>query len=161
MKPRNLTIGYALVLLMLLGVGVITIQTASAIGVTADCKPFFISLEDPIPQEFRITLKLPKPYKHEDIDPDSILVGGVVPMKEAPDWPKVKKNFFLFKVDGEQLMYLIVLPQIWHMQISPHTRVDIDVTVTGQLYGGEEFDGTFTLTIFTEKPEYDNPHPPP
>lgn len=161
MKTYKVLLISILAFALLVG-GLFTPQTqANTIQADVQCTPFFISLEDPIPQEFRITLKLPKPYKHEDIDPSTILVGGVVPMKEVPDWPKIKKNFFAFKVDGEQLMYWIVLPQIWHMAPPPHTRVDIDVTVTGQLYNGEAFEGTFTLTIFTEKPEYDNPHPPP
>jgi len=141
--------------------GVLTLQIrAQTIAADVGCTPKFISLEDPIPQEFRITIKLPKPYNHEDIDPDSIWVGGLVQMKDVPDWPKIKKSFFAFKVDGWDLMYAIVLPQIWHMAYPPLTRVPIDITVTGQLYSGETFQGTFTLTVFTEKPELDNPPPP-
>ena len=160
MKTRTLTIGYLLVLLTLFGVGILVTQTASAIEATAKCTPFFISLEDPILQEFRVTLTLPKPHKPEDINSSTILVGDVVPMKDVPDWPKITKKSFSFKVDGWSLMYGVVLPQIWHMAPPPHTRVDIDITVTGELYSGEAFAGTFTLTVFTEKPELDNPPPP-
>lgn len=159
MKPRNLTIGCALVILMLLGAGVLAIQTASAIGATADCKPFFISLEDPCPEEFRITIKLPKPYKHEDIDPESIRVGGFDVMKDVPDWPKVKKNFFAFKAEGWKMMDWIVRLGIPHM--TPHgEKVDIDVTVTG-LVGGEAFEGMFTLTVMTMHNDNNMGIPPP
>jgi hypothetical protein len=162
MKTIKMILISVIVFGLLIG-GVITLRTLAPepIPVDVTCHPFFISEEDPVPQEFRITLKLPKPYKHEDIDPSTILVEGLVPMKAVPDWPKVKRTFFAFKVDGEQLMYWVVYPRVWHMQPLPHTRVDIDLTVTGSLYTSETFEGTFTLTVFTLKPELNNPHPPP
>jgi len=158
MKAYKILLVSMVVFGLLLG-GVFTLQTqAQAIEATARCTPFFISLEDPPAEEFRITLTLPKPYKHEDIDPSTILVGGVVQMKDVPDWPKIKKKFFAFKVDGSSLMYYVVLPEIWHMTPPPGAKVDIDVTVTGQLYDETPFEGTFTLTVMTE---HASPPPPP
>ena len=158
MKTYKVLLVSMVIFALLIG-GVFTLQTqAQTIEATARCTPFFISLEDPPAEEFRITLTLPKPYKHEDIDPSTILVGGVVTMKDVPDWPKIKKNFFAFKIDGSSLMYYIVLPEIWHMAPPPGAKVDIDVTVTGQLYDATPFEGTFTLTVMTE---HASPPPPP
>ena len=159
MKTYKTLLVYVVVLALLLGGTLIVVTQAETIQATARCTPPFVSLEDPAPAEFRVTVTLPKPYKHEDIDPDSILVGGVVPVKEVPDWPKVKKNFFAFKIDGNQLMSYVILPLIWHMSPGPGVKVDIDVTVTGQLYDGmTSFEGTFTLTVITE---HASPPPPP
>mgnify|MGYP001083486073 FL=1 len=139
--------------------GLFIVQTqASTIEATAKCVPPRWSLEDPAPESFKITLTLPKPYKHEDIDPSTLLVGEVVPMMEEEGWPKIKKNYFKFKVDGEQLLYWVVLPRIWHMAPPPATWVDIDIAVTGQLYDETPFEGTFTLLVRTESL---NPGPPP
>jgi hypothetical protein len=119
-------------------------------------------MEDPIPEYFTITLSgFPNPYTPEDVDPDTLLVGGIVEMAEIEDWPKTTRKTFRFKVHGDELMYWVVLPDIWHMAYPPHTRVDVDIPVEGQFDGGETFQGTCTLTVFTEKPEYDNPLPPP
>ena len=130
--------------------GVFTLQTRAQIEATAKCTPPRVSLEDPAPESFKITLTLPNHYSHEDIDPSTLLVGGVVPMMEEEGWPKIKKNYFKFKVDGEQLMYWVVLPQIWHMTPPPATWVDVDITVTGELYDGTPFEGSFTLMLRTE-----------
>jgi len=139
--------------------GLVTLQTqALTIEATAKCTPPRVSLEDPAPGEFKITLTLTNPYKHEDIDPSTLLVGEVVPMKEVEDWPKIKKRYFAFKVDGALMMYWVVMPRIWHMAPPPATWVDIDITVTGQLYDGTPFEGTFTLKVRTES---NNPYPPP
>jgi hypothetical protein len=143
--------------------GLFTLQTqASAIEADVRCTPFTLALDDPIPAEFRITMELPKAYKPEDIDPDSILVGGLVQVKPVPDWPKITKKFFAFKIDGEQLMWWVILPEIWH-GYPPKTWVDIDITVTGQLYeeaGGEAFEGSFTMRVRTETPPNEEPPPP-
>jgi hypothetical protein len=161
MKTSKVLLISTLIFALLVG-GALTLQTqASVIPADVRCTPFTVSLDDPIPAEFRITIKLPNPYSPEDIDPDSILVGGVVPMKPVPDWPKTTNKFFAFKVDGYQLMYWVVLPQIWHMGVPPKTWVDIDVTVTGQLYSSEAFEGTFTLRVRTENPENPALPPPP
>jgi len=144
---------------MLMG-GIFTLLTqAESVPADVRCTPFFISLEDPGSEEFRITIKLPKPYKHEDIDPESIRVGGFDVMKDVPDWPKVKKTFFAFKAEGWKMMDWIVRLGIPHM--TPHgERVDIDVTVTG-LVGGEAFEGMFTLRVMTMHNDYNMGIPPP
>lgn len=168
MKTYKVLLISTVVLGLLLG-GVLAFQTqASVVQVTARVNPPFYSLEDPIPMYFMITLtNFPKPYKPEDVNASTLLVGSVVPMatqvEESDEWPKIAKNSFKFKVEGDPLMYWVVLPYIWHMGFPPHTRVPIDVTVEGQFYNGQEFQGTFTLTVFTEKPELDpnNPPPPP
>ncbi len=144
---------------LLLG-GLLVLQTrANTLQAEASCSPPRYALEDPAPEMFAITLKLPKSYNHEDIDPSTLLVGGVVPMEAEEGWPKIKKNYFKFKVDGQQLVYWVILPQIWHMAPAPATWVDIDLTVTGELYDGTPFQGTFTLPIRTE--DTDPPPPPP
>jgi len=158
MKAFKILLVSMVVFALLMG-GVFTLQTqAQTIEATARCTPFHISLEDPPAEEFRITLKDLQPYKSGDIDPDTILVGGVVGMKGGvPDYPQIKKKFFAFKVIGEQLINWVVLPRIWHMAPAPGTKVDIDVTVTGQFYDGVPFEATFTLTVMTE---HTNPPPP-
>jgi hypothetical protein len=162
MKSRKLLLISVVIFGLLLG-GVAILQTrASVVPVTARINPPFYSMEDPIPEYFTITLSnIPNPYKPEDIDPDTILVEGLVEMAPIEDWPKTTKKTFRFKVYGDDLMYWVVLPQIWHMGYPPHTRVDIDLLVDGQFDGGPAFQGTCTLTVFTERPEYDNPLPPP
>ena len=109
-----------------------------------------VSLEDPPPEYFRITVKLPAPYKAEDIDPSSILVGGIVQMATIPDWPKVTRNFFAFKVDGPSVVNYIIWPMIWHMAPAPGAKVDLPITVTGQLNDGNAFEGTCYITVMTE-----------
>jgi hypothetical protein len=166
MKSRKLLLISVVIFGLLLG-GVAILQTrASVVSVTARINPPFYSMEDPIPENLMITLSgIPNPYKPDDIDPDSLLVGGVVEMApivgESDEWPKITKNAFKFKVYGDELMYWVVLPYIWHMGYPPHTRVDIDILVEGQFYSGESFQGTCTLSVFTEKPEYDDPLLPP
>jgi hypothetical protein len=162
MKSRKLLLISMVIFGLLLG-GVAVLQTrASVVPVTAKINPPYYSMEDPIPENFIITLSgIPNPYKPDDIDPDTLLVGGVVEMAPIEDWPKIAKKTFKFKVYGAELMYWVVLPEIWHMAYPPHTRVDVEIPVTGQFYSGEAFEGSCTLTVFTEKPEYDDPLPPP
>ncbi len=166
MKSRKLLLISVVIFGLLLG-GVGVLQTrANVVPLTAKITPPTYSMEDPIPENLMITLSdFPTPYKPEDIDPDTLLVEGLVEMApvvgESDEWPKITKKTFKFKVYGDELMYWVVLPYVWHMGYPPHTRVDIDMLVEGQFYTGESFQGTCTLTVFTEKPEYDDPLPPP
>jgi len=130
--------------------GLFTLQTqASTIGVTAKCSPHRVSDDEPIPVELRITLTSLGPYEPEEIDPSTLLVGGVVPMLEAEGWPKIKKKSFRFVIDGEALFYGVVYPIIWHMQPLPQTWVDMDITVTGKFEDTTPFVGTFTFHVRT------------
>ncbi len=159
MKTSKLLLVTAVIFGLLLG-GMLVLQTrANTLQAEASCVPPRYALEDPTPESFQITLKLPKPYNHEDIDPSTLLVGGVASMEAEEGWPKIKRNYFKFKVDGQQLVYWCILPQIWHMAPAPATWVDIDITITGQLYDGTPFQGTVTLPIRTE--DTDPPPPPP
>jgi hypothetical protein len=159
MKTSKLLLVTTVIFGLLLG-GLFVLQTrASTLQAEASCVPPRYALEDPTPESFKITLKLPRPYNHEDIDPSTLLVGGVVSMQTEEGWPKIKKNDFKFKVDGHQLVYWVILPEIWHMAPAPATWVDIEITVTGQLYDGTSFEGTFTLPVRTE--DTDPPPPPP
>lgn len=168
MKTYKVLLISTAVLGLLLG-GVLAFQTrAEVITLAARVTPSFYSMEDPIPTYFMITLSgFPASYKPEDVNGTTILVGGVVPMTtqvdESSEWPKIGRNFYKFMVEGEPLMYWVILPYIWHMVPDPHTRVDFDITVEGKFYSGEAFEGFFELTVFTEKPELDpnNPEPPP
>ncbi len=165
MKTYKVLLISTAVLGLLLG-GVLAFQTrAEVITLAAVCRPQHYSMEDPTPMYFKITLSdFPKGKIHntEHVDPATLLVGGVVEMAPGVE-PNITDKHFKFDVIGAQLMDWIVLPQIWHMSPDPHTRVPIDVTVTGQFYDSEAFEGTFTLTVFTEKEELDpnNPQPEP
>lgn len=161
MKAHKVLLISMVIFGLLLG-GLFTLQIrASTVEATAKCIPPRVSLEDPAAESFKITLMLPNSYKHEDINPSTLLVGGVVPMLEEEGWPKIKKNFFKFKVDGEFMMNWVVLPRIWHMAPAPATWVDIDITVTGALYDGTAFEGTFTLLVRTEANDNSHGIPPP
>jgi len=161
MKTHKVLLISMVIFGLLLG-GLFTLQiTAAIVDVTAKCSPPRVSMEDPIPLSHQITLTLPKSYESEDIDPSTLLVGGVVPMLEEEGWPKVKKTTFRFKVDGEQLWFWVVYPQIWHMAPPPATWVDVDITVTGQFYDGTAFEGTFTLLVRTEANDNNHGIPPP
>jgi hypothetical protein len=155
MKTYKVLLVSMVVFGLLIG-GVFTLQTRADIEATATCIPPRVSLEDPAPESAKITLTLPKKYSHEDIDPSTLLVGGIVPMLEEEGWPKIKKNYFKFKVDGESLMNWVVLPEIWHMTPPPATWVEVDIAVTGTLYDGTPFEGSFTLMVRTEP--NDNSH---
>jgi len=160
MKTRTLTIGCLLVLLTLLGVGIVVIQTQTTepIGVTVRLTPFMISEEDPPPEDFRVTISnLPAPYKPEDIVAETVKVEGIISIKPVPDWPKVQKSFFAFKVDGTELVNSI-WPKIWHMAPEPGTKVDVTITVTGQFYDETAFEGTCDMTFMTLHPQ-GNPIP--
>jgi hypothetical protein len=163
MKTYKVLLISTLAFALLIG-GIFTLQTqASVIQADVRCTPFVLSLDDPTPAEFRITIGLPKPYTPEDIDGSTILVGGLVGMKPVPDWPKITKKFFAFKINGVELMDWVIWPHIWHITPPPQpkTWVDIDITVTGELYSGEAFQGTFTMRVRTENPENPEPPPPP
>lgn len=160
MKSFKLLIISIFAFALLVG-GLFTIQTqASTIQADVRCLPFTVSLDDPAAAEFKIIIELPKQYDPEDIDPESLLVGEVVEMMEKEDWPKITKKTFSFKVDGEELMNWVILPRIWHMAPDPRTWVDIDITVTGELYSGATFEGMFTMRVRTENPEPNSPAPP-
>lgn len=161
MKSRRLLLITVVIFGLLLG-GLGILQTQGALPVTARINPPFYSMEDPIPEYFTITLSgFPGSYTPEDVDPDTILVGGLIEMAPVEDWPKIGKNTFKFKVfgDGYGLMYSVVLPQVWHMQYPPLTKVDVDLLVEGEFYDDIPFEGTCTLTVMTEKEELD-PLPP-
>ncbi len=168
MKTYKVLLISTAVLGLLLG-GVIAFQTrASVIELTARCTPPFHSLEDPDPMYFMITLSdFPQSYKPEDVNASTLLVGGLVPMtpvvEESDEWPKIGKRTFKFKIEGDLLMDWVVRPYIWHEEIPPLTKVPMAITVEGQFNDGEAFEGTFTLTVFTEKEELDpnNPQPEP
>ncbi|NIU11962.1 MAG: hypothetical protein GWN81_24645 [Phycisphaerae bacterium] len=78
-------------------------------------------------------------------------------MLDIPDWPKVTKKFFAFKVDGPSL-YNIVWSKAAHMGPSPGEKVDVDATVTGNFFDGTAFQGTCTMTFMVE---HLSPPPPP
>ena len=150
MRTYNVLLISTFVFTLLLG-GILTLQVqANTITATARCTPPLISLSGPGPNQFRITLELPKPYEAEDIDPNTISVEGVCQMMPKTNWPKIKKNFFAFTIDGWCMINWIVTPRIWHMQPPPGTKVDIEISVTGQLYSGKAFQGVLTLTVMTE-----------
>jgi len=161
MKTYKLLVVYGLVFAILVG-GIFTLQTRAPDPIQADVRitPFHISLEDPDQEEFRITLSLPNGNNHEDIDPDSILVEGVIGILEKEDWPKIKKNFFAFKVSGHASIGLmdIIRQKIWHMSPGPGERVAVDISVTG-LVAGEAFEGTDTLSVLTEHNDNGNGFP--
>jgi len=158
MKTRTHTIGYLLVLLTLLGVGILIVQTMASVTATVRITPFLISEEDPAPELYRVTMTLPKSsgYKPSDIDPATVLVEGI-PMATIPDWPKVTKNFFAFKVDGPTLTD-IIWGKIWHIGPPPGSKTDVTITVTGQFYDTTTFQGTCQVTFMTL---HASPPPPP
>jgi len=134
--------------------GMLTLQVqADIVTAAARCTPQLISLSGPGPNQFHITLELPEPYEPEDIDPNTISVGGACPILPKTNWPKIQKNSFAFKIDGEQLINWVVKPRICHMAPPPGTKVDIEISVTGQFYSGIAFQGVFTLTVMTEHKE--------
>jgi len=135
-------------------VGMLTLQVqADTITATARCTPPLIPLSGPGPNQFHITLELPKSYQPEDIDPNTISVGEVCPILPKTNWPKTQKESFEFKVDGWCLINGVVKPRICHMAPPPGTKIDIEIPVTGQLYSGSAFQAIFTLTVMTEHKE--------
>jgi len=134
--------------------GMLTLQVqADTITATAKCTPLLISLSGPGPNQFHITLELPKSYEPEDINPNTVTVGGTCPILPKTNWPKIQKKSFTFKVDGWCLINGVVKPRICHMAPPPGTKIDIEIPVTGQLYSGRAFQGVFTLTVMTEHKE--------
>ena len=118
--------------------------------VTIRFTPDMVSLEA-VPQEFRVTISnVPDPYKPEDINSTTVTVEGIVFMKQMPNWPKITKNFFAFKVDGSELLNFVILQKIGHMAPQPGTKVNVPITVTGQYTDGTDFQGTFDLVVLTE-----------
>ena len=161
MKAHKVLLISMVIFGLLLG-GVFSLQTTAAVvDATVKCTPPRVSLEDPIPSDHKITLTLPKPYDHEDINPSTLLVGGVVLMLEEDGWPKIKKKYFKFKVDGEELWSWVILPLMNPNGYPPATWVPIDITVTGMIYDGPEFAGTFTLMVRTEDHDNGLGIPPP
>jgi len=158
MKTRTIAIGCSLVLLTLLGVAILIVQTLPSVDATVRVLPFMISEEDPAPDLFRVTVSLPKSsgYTPADIDPATVRVEGI-PMTTIPDWPKVTKNFFAFKVDGPSLCNVVWI-KVWHMTPLPGEKVDVTITVTGQFYDETAFQGTCQMTFMTL---HASPPPPP
>ncbi|MGD8505675.1 MAG: hypothetical protein PVF15_03315 [Candidatus Bathyarchaeota archaeon] len=157
MKSK-MTIGFVLVFLAMLGIGLLAISPVSAVEATARLTPPFYSMEDPAPESFKITLTPPSPYTAYDVDPSTILVEGIVTMLPIPDWPKVTKRSFSFKVDGTALLNWVILPKIWHMAPAPGSKVDVTFTVTGEFYDSTPFYATCEITVMTE---HASPPPPP
>ncbi len=158
MKLRKLIIGYLLVFLTLFGVGILVIQPLAPVAVTVRATPPMVSLEDPPPPEFRVTIKIPASsgYEPEDINASTVRVEGTIEMMIVPDWPKVTKSFFAFRVDGPSL--------VWAMKhkLPPHAdpgaKIDVPLTVTGKFNDNQDFAGTFYVTVLTE---HASPPPPP
>lgn len=158
MKTRTHAIVYLLLFLTLLGVAILITQTMASVEATVTILPFMISEEDPPPDLFRVTVELPKSsgYTPADINATTVRVEGI-PMAIIPDWPKVKRNFFAFKVDGPALTN-IIWGKVWHIAPPPGSKVDVDITVTGQFYDTTAFQGTCQVTFMTL---HASPPPPP
>ena len=112
------------IMLTLLLTLILNVQSAKESGtIYIACTLSMVSLEDPAPQDFRVTIKLPASsgYKPEDIDPATVRVEGIISMKPVPDWPKITKRFFAFKVDGSEVLDWVIWPKIctWHHHPAP------------------------------------------
>jgi hypothetical protein len=160
MKTSRVLLISTLIFALLVG-GAFTLQIlASTINVRARCAPHRLNLENPPPALVYITLWKFDPYLNSDVDPDTILVGGVVPLKEMPGVsPHLTDIHFKFYVDGQKLFYWVIWPAVWHMAPPSKTWVHIDITVTGQFYDSTPFEGTFTISVKTEGAV--TPPPPP
>ena len=161
MKAYKVLLVSMVIIGLSLGSFLILQSQATTIEATASIAPHRYGLDDPIPMEFRITVRLPNQYNHEDIDPSTLLVGGLVPMKDVPDWPKIKKRGFSFKIDGPSFMDWVVWPRVWHMTPGPREWVPLDITVAGELYDGTQFEGAFTFYVRTASNDNNRSVPPP
>lgn len=141
-------------LIVILAWGLITVlllgTESNPIQVTVKITPTMVSLQEPAPEEFRITISdVPGAHTPENINSSTIQIE-TISMKQIPDWPKTTRKFFAFKVDGSDLLNQVILPKISHMTPEPGTKVHISITVSGQFNDRTAFQGTFTMTILTE-----------
>jgi len=160
---RLKTVSGMILTMLLMGILTLVLNVQSVgVGETirVSCMPSLVSLEDPAPQDFRVTLKLPPSsgYKPEDIDSATVRVEEIISIKPVPDSPKITKIFFEFKVDGSEVLNLVIWPKIWYIAPSPGTQVKVPLTVLGQFYNGTAFQGTFDMKV---KVKHSSPPPPP
>lgn len=119
MKSYNVLFVSIVAFGLLLG-GILILQTrADTIQADVRIRPWSISLEDMGPEQFVLKISLPNGNNHEDIDLESIRIGGFDVTKDDPDYPKVKKNYFKFLADGSKMMDWVINGDIWHMAPGP------------------------------------------
>jgi len=160
MKTKTILIGSLLLLMTLFAASLLVIQTTGTVTVDVGITPFMLTEEDGPPDLFKVKIKVPASSGKTtaDIDPDTVTVEGLSMDPEPEDWDepyKVTKNFFAFMVNGNDL-FNIVMGKVGH--VTPGTKVNVDVTVTGNFYEDDGFTGTCTVIMMLLRPD---PTPPP
>ena len=155
MRVGRLAIGYSLIFIVLTSFAVLTIQSAPTLTLQGFIYPYKVNLEEPAPSKFYVFMwfKWGSGGRVRDIDPSTLRIEGTVAPLPGSAW-----NFWFlagFAVDGAELVDVIWI-LVYHMGIPPGAYEPVPLTITGQLYDGTPFEGTFTVKVY-----HPNPGPPP
>jgi hypothetical protein len=148
MKPR--TIGFVLVLIALMGLGVFVIEVYSprAARVKAWFYPRTHTLDNPPPQPWNVDLKFSPPRTVDEIDTSTILLEGrYSPSAEPYNHPRVRSRVVV-PFDGYDVLEAAIL-KTGHMTPGSHT---VFLEITGQLKDGTPFNtgGSGVIVIFVD-----------
>jgi hypothetical protein len=157
MKTNKLLPGLLLAITLLASFAVLTIQSQPPETIFSYMRPRKWRLDQPAPSSAYLFLWFPYGSDHQamNIDPETMLIGGILPAEDF--WMDEKLAWLgIAEVDGEDFVDLVVWPLVYHMNIPPDKWKKLDgITVTGELYDGTLFEGTFKIKVFY------NPAPPP
>jgi len=134
------------------GLLVAPMATASTIPANIDIDPDRINLKDPLEDwespVLLASIRFPKPYKNriQDINASTILLDGVIPVVKNESTKTVYKAFF----DKQVVMDYLWLKLIHMGYDETFKRVEVELIVTGNLNDGTPFEGSDTITVSTK-----------
>jgi len=138
-RAKTLSMVLGLSIFLLVGIQVLSPPSAAfAIAATVDIKPDTLNLNRH-GRWITAFVCLPEGYNVSDIDVSTILLQNMF----EPEWGSIEGDSLMIKFDAS-----MVTTYLWdrlnHMGLG---RAHIELTITGQLMDGTDFEGTDTIVI--------------
>jgi len=142
MRRSLVPIAYVLCLSLVVGVLVSTAPSAAITVEEVEIHPETLNLESN-GRWITVFTSLPEEYEVSDINVTTVQLG-IIPAA----WGKVGGNKLMVKFDRQMLIDYIWAYKLYHMQIPiPQEGVEVDLTVSGELYDGTPFEGSGTIRV--------------
>ena len=142
MRKRLLLMAYGLCLSLIIVVLISTTPSAAITTEKVEIHPETLNLESK-GRWITVLTSLPEEYELSDINVTTVRLG-IIPAA----WGKVEGNKLMVKFDRQMVIDYIWAYKLYHMQIPlPQEGVEVDLTLSGELYDGTPFEGSGTIRV--------------